>query len=60
MMSFGAPASTAASSTSFAASLVECFARGCGEKMMPLRVLREIRDLKIAVDVGLVVGTIHR
>ncbi len=58
MMSFGAPALTAASKTSLAASLVEFFARGCGEKMMPLRVLREIRDLKIAVEVGFVVGTI--
>ncbi len=60
MMSFGAPAATAASRTSLAASLVEFFARGCGEKMIPLRVFKEIRDLKIAVEVGLVVGTIRR
>ncbi|CSC40033.1 Uncharacterised protein [Vibrio cholerae] len=58
MMSFGAPAAIAASRTSFAAALVEFFARGCGEKMIPLRVFREISDLKIAVEVGLVVGTI--
>lgn len=34
------------------------FARGCGEKIMALRVFRLISDLKIAVEVGLVVGTI--
>ncbi|VGP00353.1 hypothetical protein SB00175_01845 [Klebsiella oxytoca] len=58
MISGGAPASTAARSTISAARLVAFFARGCGEKTMPLRVLRLISDLKMAVEVGLVVGTI--
>ena len=57
MMSRGAPAATAASSTSFAAWQVAFFARGCGEKTMPFRVFNAISALKIAVDVGLVVGT---
>ena len=35
---------------------VEFFARGCGLIIQPLRVLRQINVLKIAVDVGLVVG----
>ncbi len=56
MMSSGAPAATAASSTTFAAAMVDFFARGCGEMMMPLRVFRQISVLKIAVDVGFVVG----
>jgi len=56
MMSSGAPAATAASSTTFAAAMVDFFARGWGEMMMPLRVLRQISVLKMAVDVGLVVG----
>lgn len=55
---FGAPAAIAACSTISAALLVAFFARGCGEKMMPLRVFRLISALKIAVEVGLVVGTI--
>ena len=41
-----------------AASFVQPFARGCGAKMIPLRVFNEIKALKIAVDVGFVVGTI--
>jgi hypothetical protein len=57
MMSAGAPAATAAASTSRAASHVECRARGCGEITRPLRVLRLISALKIAVEVGFVVGT---
>ncbi len=58
MICFGAPAAIAASSTSFAAAFVEFLARGCGEKMMALRVFNAIKDLKIAVEVGFVVGTI--
>ena len=57
IISFGAPAWTAASKTTFAASTVDFLARGCGEKMMAFRVLRQISDLKMAVEVGLVVGT---
>ena len=57
MMSSGAPAATAASRTTFAAMHVHFFARGCGLKTMPLRVFRAIRALKIAVEVGFVVGT---
>ena len=57
MMSAGAPADTAASSTSLAAAQVARLARGCGLMMMPLRVFRLISVLKIAVEVGLVVGT---
>ena len=53
-MIFGAPAATVMrlERALFLASLVEFFARGCGEKMMPLRVLREMSDLNIAVDAG--------
>ena len=36
--------------------MVQAFARGCGEMMMPLRVFRQMSVLKIAVEVGLVVG----
>jgi len=39
------------------ASQVDLRARGCGENTTPLRVLRQISALKIAVEVGLVVGT---
>ena len=56
MMFFGAPAATAASSTTLAAAMVEAFALGCGLMMMPLRVFSEMRVLKMAVEVGLVVG----
>ncbi len=56
MMSSGAPALTAASRTTIAASYVHFFARGCGLMMMPLRVLSAMRVLKIAVEVGFVVG----
>ena len=56
MMSSGAPAATAASSTIFAAAIVDCLARGCGEMMRPFLVFKQMRHLKIAVEVGLVVG----
>ena len=36
--------------------MVEAFARGWGLMMMALRVFRQISVLKIAVEVGLVVG----
>src|SRR5476649_1102020 len=52
------PAATAALSTISAARLVAFLARGWGEKIIPLRVFRQISALKIAVEVGLVVGTI--
>ena len=56
MMPSGAPASTAASNTTFAAAMVDFFARGWGLMMIPFLVFREISVLKIAVEVGLVVG----
>ena len=56
MIPSGAPALTAASSTTLAASMVLFFALGCGEMMMALRVFKEISVLKIAVEVGFVVG----
>ena len=56
IISSGAPAATAASSTVFAASAVEFFARGWGLIIIPLRVLSASNVLKIAVDVGFVVG----
>ena len=52
----GAPALTAASRTTFAASIVHFLALGCGENTRALRVFNAINDLKIAVEVGLVVG----
>ncbi|OPZ88229.1 MAG: hypothetical protein BWY74_03213 [Firmicutes bacterium ADurb.Bin419] len=52
----GAPAATAASSTILAASIVEFFALGCGLIIIAFLVFNEISVLKIAVDVGLVVG----
>ena len=56
MMSAGAPAATAASSTAFAAAIVQFFARGWGLMMMPFLVLSARSVLKIAVEVGFVVG----
>ena len=56
MMPSGAPASTAAGSTTLAASMVDFLARGWGLMMMPLRVFKASRVLKMAVEVGLVVG----
>ena len=52
----GAPAVTAASNTTFAAAMVDFFALGCGLMIMPFLVLSEISVLKIAVEVGFVVG----
>ena len=56
MIPAGAPAATAASSTRRAAAMVDFLARGWGEMMMALRVLSASRHLKMAVEVGLVVG----
>ncbi len=56
MMPLGRPAFSAASRTMRAASMVHLPARGCGEMMMALRVFRQTRHLKMAVEVGLVVG----
>ncbi len=52
----GAPAATAASYTVLAAAIVEFFALGWGLMIQPLRVLRHISVLKMAVEVGFVVG----
>jgi hypothetical protein len=56
MIFAGAHALTAASSTIRAASTVHFLARGCGANMIALRVLSASNALKIAVEVGLVVG----
>ena len=56
MMPSGAPASTAASSTIFAAAAVEAFALGWGLMIIAFRVLSASSVLKIAVEVGFVVG----
>ena len=56
IMPSGAPAFTAASRTTFAAAIVEPFALGWGLIIIPFLVLSEIRVLKIAVEVGFVVG----
>ena len=56
MMSSGAPAATAASRTILAASIVLFFARGWGLMMIPFLVFKLIKVLKIAVEVGFVVG----
>ena len=52
----GAPALTAASKTILAASIVHFLALGCGENTRAFLVFKAINDLKIAVEVGLVVG----
>ena len=52
----GAPALTAASRTIFAAAIVQAFAAGCGLMIIAFLVFKQINVLKIAVDVGLVVG----
>ena len=52
----GAPAFTAASRTTLAAAMVHFFALGWGEMMIAFLVFKQIRALKIAVEVGLVVG----
>src|SRR5574344_840701 len=54
----GAPSLIAASKTNFAAAMVDAFALGCGEKIIAFLVFKQINDLKIAVDVGFVVGMI--
>ena len=54
----GAPAAIAASRTIRAACADDSCADGWKAKIIGLRVLREINDLKIAVEVGLVVGVI--
>ena len=56
MIPSGAPALTAASRTTLAASIVLFLARGCGLMMIPFLVLRQTSVLKIAVEVGFVVG----
>ena len=56
MMPSGAPALTAASKTTFAAAIVQFLARGCGEMIIAFLVFKEISVLKIAVEVGFVVG----
>ena len=55
-MSSGAPASTAASNIILAASIVDFFALGCGLKIIPFLVFKQIKALNIAVEVGFVVG----
>src|SRR5665647_3921588 len=54
----GAPAATAASRTILAAAIEHSRALGWKPKMIGLRVLIAMSDLKIAVDVGLVTGVI--
>ena len=54
----GAPALTAASKTVLAASIVAFLALGCGEIIIAFLLFKAINVLNIAVDVGLVVGTI--
>ncbi len=56
MIPSGAPAFTAASRTTFAAAIVDAFAAGCGLMMIAFLVFKQINVLKIAVDVGFVVG----
>ena len=55
-MPSGAPALTAASKTTFAAEIVEFLALGCGLIIIPFLVFSAINVLKIAVEVGFVVG----
>ena len=56
IISSGAPASTAASNTTFAASIVLFLALGCGLIIIPFLVFSAAKVLNITVDVGLVVG----
>ena len=56
IISSGAPASTAASKISLAAAIVLFFALGCGLIIIPFLVFKASKHLKIAVEVGLVVG----
>ena len=55
-MPSGAPAFTAASKTVFAASIVDFLALGRGLIIIPFLVFSAIKVLKIAVEVGFVVG----
>ena len=52
----GAPAASAASKRIFAVAIVQFFARGCGDIIKPFLVFKQIKALKIAVEVGFVVG----
>ena len=52
----GAPASMAASRTILAAATEQFWAPGWKPKMIGQRVFNAIRDLKMAVEVGLVTG----
>ncbi len=56
MMSSGAPAATAASRTTLAAAMVEFLALGWGLMIIPFLVFKAMRVLKMAVEVGFVVG----
>ena len=56
IISFGAPNWTAFSSIILKVSQVHFLALGCGEKTIPFLVFKDMRALKIAVDVGFVVG----
>ena len=58
MIPSGAPAFTAASRTTLAAAIVDALAAGCGLMMIAFLVFKQINVLKIAVDVGFVVGII--
>ena len=58
MIFSGAPASTAASRIRVAAFSVHFAADGCGENTIAFLALIAMIDLKIAVDVGFVEGTI--
>src|SRR5574344_2815229 len=58
MQSFGAPAASAASFITIAAALELCWAFGWKAKMIGFRVLMQIKDLKMTVEVGLVTGVI--
>src|SRR3989449_5127785 len=55
--SAGNPSFTPASRMAFAVSLIQRAADGCGDMTIELRDLIAIRILKIAVEVGLVDGT---
>ena len=58
MISFGAPAATAASRANLAVCIVAFLALGCGENIIPFLVFSAYNVLNAAVDVGLVVGII--
>ena len=56
MIPSGAPAFTAASRTTLAAAIVDALAAGCGLMMIAFLVFNASNVLKIAVEVGFVVG----